>query len=100
MIITKKKLQIMIEEGFDQNTSNTRDILNIALIIFDKIPESQKEFKKIMRLFIYNDMPYRSPEVINSSLMWQKFQSIMHSHITTGDEPWKQECIDIFTGKI
>lgn len=87
------------EADNDVSNINTRHITIVAFQVFEKIPENEKEFKEKMRNFIYNDMPYRSPETLNDLYMWNKFEIIMHTYIKLGDEPWKKECIDIYTGK-
>jgi predicted Zn-dependent protease with MMP-like domain len=87
------------EEKSELPIINNRHITIVAFQVFEKIPESEKAFKENMKNFIYNDMPYRSPEVLNDLSMWNKFELLMHRYITSGDEPWKQECIDIYTGK-
>jgi hypothetical protein len=77
--------------------SERREIVEVALRIFNTIPDEELSFKKAMKKFIYDDMAYMSPERRNNQITWHSFSIIMHTYITNGDSEWKQECIDIFT---
>jgi len=82
----------------DQDQAKERHIVFVASKIYEKIPESELEFKAAMKNFIYKDLPYKAPETLNNFDSWSTMNLIFNKYIKNNDEPWKKECIHILTG--
>ena len=76
-----------------------RDVVVVALQLITLVPEEVTEFKKDLRKFV-DDCAYRSPEMLNHVSVWNELGIIFNKHIGQNDTEWKNNAIDLYTGKI
>jgi hypothetical protein len=78
-----------------------RNLALVAVTILENVPEDKQELKKAVRDFVYNDLVYRSPEMLLNSNVWSIFENtVMHRFIPNPIEPWEKKVVDIYIGKI
>ena len=74
-----------------------RNAMTVAIEVLQATPQEQDVFRKDLSKVIEN-FAYKAPESLQEKGAWILFQRVMYDHIISGDEPWKQKCIDIFVG--
>jgi hypothetical protein len=77
--------------------STSRNAMIVAIQVLAAVPKEQDAFRKELSKVI-EDFAYKAPESLQKKGPWILFQRVMYDHIISGDEPWKQTCIDIFVG--
>ena len=77
-----------------------RNIILVACGIANIIPDDCTKLKNEIMDYVNKDLVYMPPELLLGTHAWIHFEDIMKLNITTIDQPWKQQAIDIFTGKI
>lgn len=72
---------------------------NAAIVVCEMIqliPYEKNEFKDMLKKFLYNDLAYRSPEMLTHPYTWLEYTEIMKKHLPLPKEEWEQKCARLF----
>jgi hypothetical protein len=75
---------------------------NAAIIVCEMIqliPHEKNDFKDALKRFLYDDLAYRSPEMLTHIYTWTKYTELMKKYLPETKEDWEHKCANLFNNR-